>query len=113
MGKPNGNAALYALTLSACMERQGFSKRSLGKATHPDDPEVGRRNVQRHLSGKFMPSAASQRRYAEVLDAPELAPSDEDEEESLDARLTREVRAMRLHLAGLERRLSAAEEVRP
>lgn len=107
MGKPNGHAALYALNLRRTLENRGVSVRALGKLTDPDDPERGRRRVQRHLSGRYMPSPASQRTYAEALDAPELAPTD-DEEESLDARLTREVRATKARLLRLERALEEA-----
>lgn len=86
------------------MQERGVSNRALGRLTDPSDPERGRRRVQRHLTGSIMPSSASQRTYAEVLDAPELAPAD-DEEESLNQSLMREVRAVRLRLASLERQL--------
>lgn len=103
MGKPNGNAALYAISLRKVLEAKGVSVRALGKLTDPDDPERGRRRVQRHLSGRFMPSEASQRTYEEALDAPELAPlTEDDEEESLTWDLTRAIRQavseqLRLH----------------
>ena len=67
-----------------------MSKRALGKLSDPDDPERGRRRVQRHLSGKTAPTTASRRVYADLLEAPELAPS-EDEEEDLQAELMRRI----------------------
>lgn len=106
MGKPNGNAALYALRLRRRMDERAVTVRGLGRLTDPDDAERGRRRVQRHLSGSYMPSAASQRTYAEALDAPELAPDSDEEEESLDARLMRAVRETRSRLAQIERRLT-------
>lgn len=104
MRNPSKDAALYSLKLRRRMSGQGVSTRALGKLTDPDNPERGRRRVMRHLSGTTMPSAASQRTYAEALNAPELAPED-DEEESLNQRLMREVDAARTRLAFLEGRL--------
>lgn len=99
MGKPNGTAAIFALSLRRAIDtyeqRTGngpMSLRRLGKLTDPTDPERGRRRAQRHLSGRIGPTPASARTYAEVLGAAELAPDDEDDE-SLDAALMREVLA--------------------
>jgi hypothetical protein len=103
MGRPNGNAALYAISLRKAMEQRGISVRALGKLTDPDDPERGRRRVQRHLTGRYMPTEASQRTYEEALNAPELAPlGEDDEEDSLTWDLTRAIRQavseqLRLH----------------
>lgn len=84
-----------------------MSNRRLGKITDPDDPERGRRRVQRHLSGKTVPTAASRRVYADVLDAPELAPP--DDEEDMQADLMRGTLAARLGSASPEQLRRMAE----
>lgn len=94
MSRPNGEAAIFALQLRRAIDRRGVSLRGLGKLTDPSEPERGRRRVQRHLSGRTAPTAASRRVYAELLDAPELAPVSEDEEEDLDAALLRAIRSL-------------------
>src|SRR5688500_6427077 len=107
MGKPNGTAALYALSLRRAMERREMTVRGLGKATDPDEPERGRRRGQRHLSGKYMPTSAIRSVYADVLDAPELLPDDEDEESSdVTAVLMRELRATRRRMDRLVREVA-------
>lgn len=100
MGKPNGPAAIFALSLRRSVDsyerRTGdgaMSLRRLGKITDPADPERGRRRAQRHLSGRIAPSPASQRVYAEALRESELLPDDADEEAALDQALLRDVRA--------------------
>lgn len=93
MGKPNGRAALFAIRLRKEMDSRGLSVRSFGKLTDPSNPERGRRRVQRHLSGSFMPSPASRKAYAVALGLPEESFLDDDEEEDLHSPLTRAVRA--------------------
>lgn len=99
MQKPNPAAAVFAIELRRAKERwervsgQGMSNRRLGKLTDPTDPERGRRRAQRHLSGKIAPTDASRRVYAEILEAPELLPEEEEEEAALDQELLREARA--------------------
>lgn len=91
--KPNPAAAVFAFELRRAKEqwervhKQGMSNRRLGKLTDPTDPERGRRRAQRHLSGKTAPTDASRRVYAEILQAPELLPEPDDEEESMVAAL--------------------------
>jgi hypothetical protein len=65
--------ATFKRMLQEAIAREGISHRELGKLTDPDDPERGRRRVQRHLRGTE-PTAASRIAYAKALDAPELAP---------------------------------------
>ena len=89
---PHRDSARYALALRKRMDERGLSRHELGKLTHPDNPETGRRNVRRHLSGDLMPSRESQQAYADALDAPELAPGAEDDAVSDDP-LMRELRA--------------------
>lgn len=94
MGKPNGTAAIFALELRRAIDRNGISLRRLGKLTDPTEPERGRRRVQRHLSGRTNPTAASRRMYAEILEAPELDSSDDEEESEVAADLMRRLRAL-------------------
>lgn len=97
MGKPTPAAAVFALELRRAIERwertnrETMSNRRLGKLTDPTDPERGRRRAQRHQSGKTAPTDASRRVYADVLDAPELLP--DDEEEDMQSALMRDLRA--------------------
>lgn len=93
MGKPNGAAALFALDLRRAIDRNDISLRRLGKLTDPTDPERGRRRVQRHLSGRTSPTDASRRVYADILQAPELLPESDEEDESMDGDLLQEARA--------------------
>lgn len=96
MGKPNGKAALVALSLRREIERAGYSVRGFGKAVDPDDPERGRRRLQRHLSGRFLPSRASRIAYAIALGLPEEFFLDADDEEDVQAPLARAIqRAVR------------------
>lgn len=62
----------FNVLLRSEMQRQNLSVRLLGKMIEPDDPELGRRRVQRHLTGTI-PTEASRAAYARVLDAPHLA----------------------------------------
>ena len=90
----HSDAPRYALALRKRMDERGLSRHELGKLTHPDNPETGRRNVRRHLSGNLMPSRESQMAYAKALDAPELAPQDAPEDDAVsDDPLMRELRA--------------------
>jgi len=61
----------YNRLLQNEMRRHGLSVRKLGKLVDPDNPERGRRRVQRHLAGT-QPSSTSRATYARVLDAPHL-----------------------------------------
>lgn len=80
----------FAYKLRKLVDRSGYSIRALGKAVDPTDPERGRRRVQRHLSGKHLPSRASRDAYAEALgvDESELPLPDDD----ADRGITREER---------------------
>lgn len=96
MGKPNGTAAIFALSLRRAIDsyerRTGdgpMSLRRLGKLTDPTDPERGRRRAQRHLSGRTTPTASSARVYADVLRAAELLPDDDEEESLVDVLMAR------------------------
>lgn len=94
------------------MEQGGHSVRGFGKKVDPDDPERGRRRVQRHLSGKHLPSKASRDSYAGALDIDpsELPLPDDGDGEDVQATLsavTREHRAMGHKLERLGRALGA------
>lgn len=96
MGKPNGKAALFALSLRRQMAGRSLSVRALGRLSDPADPERGRRRVQRHLSGRFLPSAASRVAYARALELPEEFFLDDDDDDFTRAPLApNQVRQMR------------------
>jgi hypothetical protein len=101
MKEPNGKAALFALSLRREAEKRSLSVRRLGRLTDPANPERGRRRVQRHLSGSFMPSVASRETYADVLGLPRdfFLGADDDMEEPL----TRATKAARELARTLER----------
>lgn len=99
MGKNNA-AEAFAHRLRSLLEQQEYSVRGFGKKVDPEQPERGRRRVQRHLSGEHLPSKASRDSYADALgvEPEELPlPSDDDDGEDVQATLsamTREHRAM-------------------
>lgn len=63
------------------MDKKQLSNRALGKLLDPPNPERGRRQVLRHLSGKHYPSTAYRKSYGELLgDLPEMFADDDDEE---------------------------------
>lgn len=84
----NPAAELFAHRLRTLIERAGYSVRGFGRKVDPDDPERGRRRVQRHLSGKHLPSRSSRDSYADALDidASELPLPDDDASESAISR---------------------------
>lgn len=72
MGQPKP----FAVMLRKAMRRQQMSARRLGKLIRPEDPELGRRTVFRHLAGTE-PTDASRAAYAVVLKAPELVATED------------------------------------
>lgn len=105
----NPTAKAFAHQLRSLIERQGYSVRGFGKKVDPDDPERGRRRLQRHLSGKHLPSRASRDSYADALEVErnELPLPDDDRDDSVEA-MAREVRAQ---ARGLERFASRLESM--
>lgn len=105
-------AEAFAHRLKALIEREGYSIRGFGKKVDEEDPERGRRRVQRHLSGKHLPSKASRDSYAKTLDVPasELPlPDDEngaDVESALNA-IERDHRSMGQRITRLRKVVSA------
>lgn len=110
----NPAAAAFAFRLERLMREKGFdSKRAFGKLCDPDDPERGRRRVQRHLSGRFMPSPGTVKSYARILgvSVKELDPEAEDEEsdQAMPSDLQAQVREVKRGLAKLERSVRGHE----
>lgn len=111
MGRDHA-AEVFAHRLRSLIEREGHSVRGFGKLADPGNPERGRRRLQRHLSGKHLPSKASRDSYAGALgvDPSELPlPEDEDGDdlESTLKAMTREHRAMGHGLARIGRAIEA------
>lgn len=100
MGRNSTRSAVFAQALRREIEARGFSIRGFGKRVDPNDPERGRRRVQRHLSGRHLPSPQSRLSYAMALGLPgsTFEPDADAEDRSLNARLTsaiRELQALR------------------
>lgn len=71
----------YAQWLRSRMEERGLTQRSFAKLVNPNDPEVARRAVRRHLKG-MVPLERTRRVYAEVLGTgDDLGPDAEDVED--------------------------------
>lgn len=106
-------AKVFAHQLQKFMEQKGYSVRAFGKLVDPDDPERGRRRVQRHLGGTILPSPASRDSYAAALDVSptELPlPSDDDGADTATAfvAVTRDYRALGIRIERLGRTLGVA-----
>jgi hypothetical protein len=78
-GRLNPKALAFAQWMRGQMSESQISQRALGKRIDPAQPERGRRQVVRHLSGAHYPSKASRGAYAEVFGEEFL---DEDDEEA-------------------------------
>jgi len=97
MGRNGTRAAVFAQALRRELDSRGFTVRGFGKRVDPADPERGRRRVQRHLSGKHLPSGPSRRNYALALGIPadSFEPDVDTEERDLNSRLTSTIRELR------------------
>lgn len=106
MGK-NQKAVAFAHWLRGQMAEREISQRALGKRLDPAEPERGRRQVVRHLSGDHYPSRPSRRAYAQVLGEEFLDPDDDEPQPvSLTEELTLLVREHRAFGRRLERMLA-------
>lgn len=101
----NPKALAFSHWLRARMADHDISQRALGKQLDPEQPERGRRQVVRHLSGTNYPSKASRRSYGEVFGEEFVDEDDEEESDpvSLIDELTGLVRAHRALGRKLER----------
>lgn len=110
MGRDHA-AEAFAHRLRSLIEREGHSVRGFGRLVDPENPERGRRRLQRHLSGKHLPSKASRDNYAGALDVDSsdlpLPDDEEDDLESTFKAMTREYRAMGHGLARIGRAIEA------
>lgn len=115
MGKIT-DAQAFAARLERVARQQGFvnpdgtlNKSRLGRETDPADPSRGRRRVQRHLSGKHLPTRESRDGYAQALgvDPSELPLPDDEPDDSVEA-MVREARSLSRKASGLAARLALA-----
>lgn len=71
----------YAEWLRERMEERGLTQRSFAKLVNPNDPEIARRSIRRHLKG-MIPLTPTRQTYAAVLGTgDDLGPDSESEED--------------------------------
>jgi hypothetical protein len=87
MERPDPRALAFSHWLRTQMTSKDISQRALGKQIDGDNPERGRRQVVRHLSGQHFPSKRLRRAYATVFG--EEYVEEDDEEGDLAGRLKR------------------------
>lgn len=114
MGRNGTRSAVFAQALRRELDARGFTVRGFGKRVDPADPDRGRRRVQRHLSGKHLPSKPSRTAYAVALGiaADAFEPDAEAESRDLNARLTSAIREMKAVQLELRASRSMGEEMR-
>lgn len=83
------------------MASRQLSRRALGKLIDPSNPERGRRQVLRHLSGKHAPSVPSRIKYAQAFGLPgdTFLDSEEEDDEMSVPDLLRDLHRAQLRLA--------------
>lgn len=71
----------YAQWLQSRMDERGLTQRSFAKLVNPNDPEIARRSIRRHLKG-MVPFERTRQVYAEILGTgDDLGPEAEDVED--------------------------------
>lgn len=99
----------FAAKLAAVMDDRGMGARTLAKQLDPENVEQSRRTVRRWLNGTHTPTQASRDTLTDALGLDRGSLDPDDEEESLNQALYRELLETRARFERIESMLGERE----